>query len=452
MEPNPFYHTAPIREREYFYNREGETDQAIDRLRHMQSLSITGPRKIGKTSLLIHLQDETVRAPSGHSAGLGLDPNEYLFVYVNCEGLGSLRAEEMYELLLEEMIEGLDSRCTTPEIPVVSKPITFHQVRRFVRWISKQGLKLILALDEFEWVSGNQHLDPDFFSSLRALSHHVAYVTTSRQPLISLPHTDLYSPFFNIFTRLPLGLFNVADSRALVEGCLAKAKLELGADTIDLILELGGGHPFFLQIAGYYAYELRRMAGRFLDERDYPLLKDHARLQMAQHFQYIWEHLDPVQRYTLATLPLAQKASHLKASFRQLAEQALAVPKDDGWCFFSPLFQEFVRTQPVENVLNVEPFLLELEQKQALVRGHPLDLSPSQFALLAYLIQHRERVVTHAELDREIWQLFDSSPEAMADADTERVKSMIKHLRKALSDDSQCIATVRGVGYTFRLS
>ncbi len=438
MGSNPFYHTGPIRQREHFYNREREVTWAIDRLRHLQSLSITGPRKIGKTSLLFHLRDEP-----------GLDPSQHVFVYVNCEGLGSLRQVEMYELLFEEILEELNGRRAASEMPAVSRPITFYQIKRFVRWVSRQGLSLILALDEFEWVSGNEHLDIDFFSSLRALSHYVTFVTTSRQPLLNLPHNDLYSPFFNIFARLPLGLFTPTDSRGLIESYLAKADLDLAPETIDLTLELGGGHPFFLQVAGYYAYELRLMAGRALDEHDYPLLKEHARLQMDQHFQYIWDHLDPVQRYALAALPLTQEASHLKTSFDQLAEQGVVVPHRDGWRIFSPLFREFVCGQSVENVLNVGPFLLELDQKQALLRGYPLDLSPSQFTLLAYLMQHRDRVVTHSELDQEISQLHTPPPDPKPDPDTERVKSIIKHLRKALGDDDQCIVTVRGVGYVF---
>lgn len=445
MTQNPFYHTAPIRRREHFYDRRHETAQALEKLRHLQSVSITGPRKIGKTSLLFHLRDETIQT------GAGLNPDDYVFIYVNCEGLGGLSAEELYTLMFEEIVDGLAERASELAWPEVSGRITVPELNRFLRQVRRQGTKLILALDEFEWISRNQRLDSDFFSALRALSQHLAFVTTSQLPLIVLPHTELYSPFFNVFTHLPLGLFSLADSRALIEGYLSRTDLTLEPETIDLILELGGQHPFFLQTVGYYAYELRRLAGRPLQAADYRLLKEHARLQMDQHFQYAWEHLDAHQRYALATLPLNQTAAHLQPTFRQLAGQALLVPDGEGWRFFSPLFQEFVCAQPVEKVVSTGPFLLELEQKQALRDSQPLELSPSQFALLAYLIQHRERVVTHAELDREIWQPFNPASELELEADTERVKSMIKHLRKALGPDSQCIVTVRGVGYAFRL-
>ena len=46
---NPFFHRGPIRDPEYFYDRHKETRYALRMLSNRQSVSVIGPRKIGKT-------------------------------------------------------------------------------------------------------------------------------------------------------------------------------------------------------------------------------------------------------------------------------------------------------------------------------------------------------------------------------------------------------------------
>ena len=68
MTENPFFHRGPVKSRGYFYGRTRETKRALQLLRNGQSVSIVGPRKIGKTSLLLHLMDESVLAAHGMCA------------------------------------------------------------------------------------------------------------------------------------------------------------------------------------------------------------------------------------------------------------------------------------------------------------------------------------------------------------------------------------------------
>ena len=64
---NPFYHRGAIRRLRDFYNREAEISQILGLLRNGQSVSLIGPRRIGKSSLLIHLTRSEVR--SANAAG-----------------------------------------------------------------------------------------------------------------------------------------------------------------------------------------------------------------------------------------------------------------------------------------------------------------------------------------------------------------------------------------------
>ncbi len=76
--------------------------------------------------------------------------------------------------------------------------------------------------------------------------------------------------------------------------------------------------------------------------------------------------------------------------------------------------------------------------------GRPVDLTVKEFSLLEYLLQHRGRCCSRAELLREVWQM---SP----DAGTNVVDVYVNYLRRklAVGEDASApvIETVRGGGY-----
>ena len=99
MTENPFFHRGPIRDPDYFYNRSKEVKRVLEMLGKGQSVSVIGPRKIGKTSLLFNISQPQVMRRHG------LDLSHHLFVYFNCEGLSNLDREALYVLILEEIVE-----------------------------------------------------------------------------------------------------------------------------------------------------------------------------------------------------------------------------------------------------------------------------------------------------------------------------------------------------------
>ncbi|KAA1192889.1 transcriptional regulator [Pseudohalioglobus sediminis] len=90
--------------------------------------------------------------------------------------------------------------------------------------------------------------------------------------------------------------------------------------------------------------------------------------------------------------------------------------------------------------------MLELDLARAELRanGKPRPVEPQVFALLAYLVEHRDRLVTRDELLEKLWQGRVVSDAALA--------SRIKSARKAVDDDGQrqaVIKTVHGQGLRF---
>lgn len=88
---------------------------------------------------------------------------------------------------------------------------------------------------------------------------------------------------------------------------------------------------------------------------------------------------------------------------------------------------------------------IDLTRQQVLRRGHPMHLTPTEFRLLGYLVQNRDRVVPHKELITEVW-----GPAYVGD--TRNLSLYIRYLREKLEDDPanpRYIRTDWGVGYRF---
>lgn len=87
---------------------------------------------------------------------------------------------------------------------------------------------------------------------------------------------------------------------------------------------------------------------------------------------------------------------------------------------------------------------LELDPLRRIVRrnGIPVDLSPREFALLAYLMRHAGQALTRTQIAEQIWSLDFAG-------DSNVVDVYIGYLRRKLNlgQSGVRIQTVRGVGY-----
>ena len=96
-----------------------------------------------------------------------------------------------------------------------------------------------------------------------------------------------------------------------------------------------------------------------------------------------------------------------------------------------------------ETKLRAGPLSIDRDAHQALLNGDPLELTSTEFRLLATLIERRGRVQTRDELLNTVWGYEYSGYGRTVD-------THIRRLREKLGDASDWIETVRGVGYRFR--
>lgn len=98
-------------------------------------------------------------------------------------------------------------------------------------------------------------------------------------------------------------------------------------------------------------------------------------------------------------------------------------------------------TEEPQGPLKCGPVELDARVHRVRRSGEVVDMSPTEFRLLEYLLQHQTRVVTRAELLRQVWGIdFET--------DTSVVDTYISYLRRKLHDDDFAgIKTIRGVGF-----
>ena len=299
MTINPFTFGNPIRDPSRFYGRSEDLRQIVNRLRSSahESTSVVGERRIGKTSLLKHLDTTEI------AVELGLPPDEYCMVYIDFQGLTDITPQRFWQRVLRKMERAICLPELVPEIQEVRKMEEFDlfDLEDLFELIADEGLTTVLLLDEFEYVTQNPNFGSDFFGGLRALAIHqnLPLVTATRRELVDLCHSEELkgSPFFNIFANVVLRPFSQEEVFEMLDGYLAATDLAFSDEEKNLVIGLGGGYPFFTQMAGNYLVEAKQKGF----EGDQLLQEVYASFdeQSDSHFTYMWSHSSESEKITL---------------------------------------------------------------------------------------------------------------------------------------------------------
>lgn len=92
--------------------------------------------------------------------------------------------------------------------------------------------------------------------------------------------------------------------------------------------------------------------------------------------------------------------------------------------------------------LNIGPLVVDLAAHSVTVAGKAVELTATEFKLLATLAQRRGRVQSRDQLLRDVWE-YDVA------IDTRTVDTHMRRLREKLGRAGDYLDTVRGVGYRF---
>jgi DNA-binding response OmpR family regulator len=95
-----------------------------------------------------------------------------------------------------------------------------------------------------------------------------------------------------------------------------------------------------------------------------------------------------------------------------------------------------------KRVVRWEGVALDLDARTAVVDGRPAALTPTEFAVLAFLVERRGRAVSRGVL-------AEQALASLEEPDARTVDSHVARLRKKLGAGATAIATVWGIGYRF---
>ncbi len=352
---NPFFNRQRIVDPSYFYGRTREVESLYSAIATRQSRSVIGERKMGKSSLLT-----TISCPSTLRQH-GFDPDQFVFIYMDLEGMANISYDEFWPELLDQLALALpenqaDMRAQAEALSLLADA-RFMQVRRLLRRVERAGLRVVMMLDEFESLATNAAFDASFYGELRSLAGElgVTYITTSKQGLYDLTYQyadTLSSPFFNIFSEERLNLLPRDEAAGLLMMLSGKARPdEHGQEghttpfttaQLDFCIHHAGRHPFFLQVIGSHLYADRtkpitdaeleaRVLRRFLAEAE-------------DHYRYLWRQLGEISQSALRHLHTADADVR-----RLLQEKALIEVTAEGHIRpFSHSFADFIQRAEVE--------------------------------------------------------------------------------------------------------
>ena len=100
---------------------------------------------------------------------------------------------------------------------------------------------------------------------------------------------------------------------------------------------------------------------------------------------------------------------------------------------------------PQSNVIEYRDVVMDRDRHEVHRSGKPVNLTAKEYALLEYLLLHRNKVHTRDELFNGVW-----GSDFLGDSNL--IDVYVRYLRGKIDDgfDDKLITTVRGVGYTIK--
>jgi len=233
---NPFTNRGMITNPDYFFGREEQLNEIITRLRNMQSSSVVGERRIGKSSLLYHL-----KSTGAHR----IDNSDYCFLYADLQDARFQTANGFLQNVLK-MLDG-EADAIKEKNSLNGNLVAFSEE---IETLMRKNQQVVLCLDEFEnTFKHREQFNEDFFDHMRSMLNQrkLAFVTSTRQTLQKLSlEGKLVSPFYNVFTVIELGEFTEEEARLFL--IASHKRMNFTDDERKFILSAFEPHPLKLQI------------------------------------------------------------------------------------------------------------------------------------------------------------------------------------------------------------
>ncbi len=239
---NPFIYGRMITDPNMFWGRRKECFEVRTRLQHMQSTSIVGHRRIGKSSLAYFV----------YKTAHEFFDDTYKFVWLD--------GQSNHSNSVQDFCLSVSNKSLMAYVPAQDHN---NCLMNFEDAVSSCDKKLVLIINEFELLTDDHHkteFNIQFFNTLRFLAEQgmCALITTSNQSIQELcKHVlGISSPFYNILSQITLSSFSDDEAQSFLDAPHNSIYLE--AQEKELIKNIPNfHHPLTLQIACHHFFQNR---------------------------------------------------------------------------------------------------------------------------------------------------------------------------------------------------
>lgn len=224
-----------------FFGREPLFAFVEEALSHRHVLVLTGPWRMGKTSLLKQLPSRLRK--------------DYRTVFVDCQGLGDPDLSGFFYKLSREMMQVLQLQPLPRDLFREDPTATFEDRVLPQCFQALEEKQLLIMIDEFEALqlrAQSGRLNPQLFPYLRHLMQHqeqMLFIFAGKHRLEEL-ESEYWASFFNIALHERVGLLETEEARALITQPVSPYLIYEDLALLEA-LHITAGHPYLLQLLCY---------------------------------------------------------------------------------------------------------------------------------------------------------------------------------------------------------
>ena len=254
---NPFIMTG-YHGRDYFCDREVETQTLLDNISNGRSTILTSIRRIGKTGLIKHVLANL--APDQTGMYVDILPtenlNEFLNTFVSAV-FNSIPEKSTPGKKILDFIKSLrpvityDPLSGHPQVTFDVRPgETTRTITSVFQYLEKLPQKVVIAIDEFQQILQYPEKNTDSWlrSIIQTLNNVHFIFAGSQQHLMNELFTDPARPFFQSAGFLKIGKINIDQYSTFIRNHFQNAGKQISNEVINAILEWTDVHTYYVQL------------------------------------------------------------------------------------------------------------------------------------------------------------------------------------------------------------
>lgn len=243
---------------EYFCDRDEETKTVLGNIRNGLSTVLTAQRRIGKTSLIMHILAK--KTPGVRTIYLDILATESRHDFLNNLATAlvkNIADKKGFGRKLWDFIRSLgpvlsfDDLSGSPRVSFIPGSVDVNEkVESILNFLEKQEDKFVIAIDEFQQILNypDNNTDAWLRSIIQRMKNVVFIFSGSQQHLMTELFTMPARPFYNSASMLKIEKINQSVYADFIKRKFLKSGKKISADVTKNILRWTDCHTYYVQL------------------------------------------------------------------------------------------------------------------------------------------------------------------------------------------------------------